>query len=184
MLVATCPCAFALAAPTALAAARAGGHRLGMVLLSPNALERLAQVNRAVTDKTGTLTLGHPTIVQTLCEPTEQSFYESIAAGLEQGMSHPLARPFSEFQALSLSQVQAFQGKGYKGEYNGQVWRLGSPAWQSLEAPEGHGWLALTENNLLRAWFQLSDPDRPGLAAAIGQLPQPIQVLSGDEPSC
>ena len=183
VLVATCPCAFALAAPTALAAARAGGHRLGMVLLSPNALERLAQVNRTVTDKTGTLTLGRPTIVQTLCEPTEQSFYESIAAGLEQGMSHPLARPFSEFQALSLSQVQAFQGKGIKGEYHGQVWRLGSPTWQSLDAPEGHGWLALTENNQLKAWFQLSDPDRPGLAVALGQLPQPIHVLSGDSPA-
>ena len=110
---------------------------------SSNALERLAQVNRTVTDKTGTLTLGRPTIIQTLCEPTAQSFYESIAAGLEQGMSHPLARPFSEFQALSLSQVQAFQGKGVQGEYNGQLWRLGSPTWQSLDAPEGHGWLAL-----------------------------------------
>ena len=172
VLVATCPCAFALAAPTALAAARAGGHRLGMVLLSPNALERLAQVNRTVTDKTGTLTLGRPTIVQTLCEPTKQPFYDPLP-GLEQGMSHPLAQ--CEFQAYPEPST------GLSGQRG-----TGRIQWPAMATSphgvwkRGHGWLALTENNLLKAWFQLSDPDRPGLAVALEQLPQPIQVLSGD----
>lgn len=183
VLVATCPCAFALAAPTALAAARSGAHQLGMVLLSPNALERLASVSQTVTDKTGTLTLGKPKIVDLRCPDDEIEHLQSIAAGLEQGMSHPLARPFETYQPLTLTSVEAIQGKGVQGQYQGQHWQLGSADWLGLEAPAGHGWLALTCNAELKAWFQLADQDRPGLQQACDELPQPIRVLSGDTPA-
>ncbi len=180
VLVATCPCAFALAAPTALAAARSGAHRLGVVLLSPNALERLAGVTQTVTDKTGTLTLGKPQITQVLCESDQQAHFESIAAGLEQGMSHPLARPFEAFQPYSLEDVAALQGRGVQGRHRGQLWQLGSAEWLDAQAPSGHGWLGLACDQKIQAWFQLQDQPRPGLEEACAQLPKPLIVLSGD----
>lgn len=182
VLVATCPCAFALAAPTALAAARSGAYHMGLVLLSADALERLSRVTRTVTDKTGTLTLGRPTIVDAQFSTASEAHCYGIAAGLESGVAHPLARPFQTVVPLTVDDVQVIEGKGVQGTYQGDIWRLGSPHWIRQESPKGHGWLGLTQNDELRAWFQLADAPRPGLARAIARLPKPLRVLSGDSP--
>lgn len=179
VLVATCPCAFALAAPTALAAARSAAHRMGVVLLSPNALERLANVSQTVTDKTGTLTLGQPEIAQ-IQTTGNVEYLLSLAAGLERGMSHPLAKPFERYQPLTVESVQAIEGCGVQGMYQGDEWQLGSARWLCADSPQGHGWLGLARNGEVVAWFQLIDKDRPGLNTALQELPQPLMVLSGD----
>ena len=183
VLVATCPCAFALAAPTALAAARAAAYRIGLVLLSPDALERLSRVTATVTDKTGTLTLGRPSVVQARYQEAPQALCDGVVAGLERGVAHPLARPFQSWPALPVNEVQVIEGQGVLGYHQGSVWKFGSASWVGHTAPEGTGWLGLTCDDRLQAWYQLEDKDRPGLSRALQRLPKPLRVLSGDTPA-
>lgn len=111
VLVATCPCAFALAAPTAMGAAVSGARKCGAALLSPNALERLASVRQTLTDKTGTLTLGRPKIIDVQwVSDIDAELAHGIAAGLEAGVSHPLARPFHGLACADVTDIQVIQG--------------------------------------------------------------------------
>ncbi|QGG80369.1 heavy metal translocating P-type ATPase [Litorivicinus lipolyticus] len=181
VLVATCPCAFALAAPTALAAAQAGAHKRGAVLLSPNALERLARVRQTLTDKTGTLTYGRPSIEQTaVLADHSRATCEGIASGLEQGVAHPLARPFQAFARARLEAVEVVEGQGVRGHWNGLPVELGKPTWLGYVAPSDAGWVVLRINGTLACAWSLVDEPRSDLRAALALLPHPITVVSGD----
>jgi Cu2+-exporting ATPase len=63
VLVVTCPCALSLATPVALAAATARLARLGVLVTRADAIERLSRIDTVVLDKTGTLTVGEPRLV-------------------------------------------------------------------------------------------------------------------------
>ena len=186
VLVATCPCAFALAAPTALAAAQAGAQKRGAVLLSPNALERLATVTQTLTDKTGTLTMGRPSIQRFLgLNPAwEHRICEGIACGLEQGVAHPLARPFQRFAPAPIQDVAVLEGAGVRGTWQGHSVQLGSPSWLNWDAPDQDcTWVVLAIDGVLAAAWGLEDEVRPDCAAAVAALPKPVIIVSGDAPN-
>ena len=58
VLIATCPCALALATPTSLTCAVSSLQKLGLIVRSPDFFERFRQINHVIFDKTGTLTTG------------------------------------------------------------------------------------------------------------------------------
>lgn len=107
VLVVACPCALGLATPAAIAAGLARGAQLGWLFRSADALQRAAEVDHVVLDKTGTLTSGRPKLVaiagsnasgmlmHTDLEsvPTEQPWPDWLAAAssAERGIEHPLA---------------------------------------------------------------------------------------------
>ncbi len=86
VLVVACPCALALAGPLSNAAGLGASARRGLMLTGGEVLERLAGVQRVVLDKTGTLTLGEPEVVEVDDEVLR------LAAGLERASVHPIAR--------------------------------------------------------------------------------------------
>jgi P-type Cu2+ transporter len=130
VLVITCPCALSLAIPATYAAATAHLARLGMLVIEPDALTRLANVDTVVLDKTGTLTDGVPVARVLNCAmDVEPEAALSVAAALEQHSDHPLAKAFegrTSPDVLALD-PREYEGQGVEGAVNGRKWRLGRP---------------------------------------------------------
>ncbi len=128
VLVVTCPCAFSLAIPATFAAATTYLARQGLLVVKPDALERLARVDTVVLDKTGTLTEGAPLAS---VQNTEDGFAPgnalALAAALERGSDHPLAKAFEPFAdpTVVASDTTEYTGGGIEGRARGQLWRLG-----------------------------------------------------------
>ena len=198
VLVVTCPCALSLATPVALTAATGALTRLGVLTTRSHALETLARVTHVVFDKTGTLTEGRLELTQvTRLGSLTGDRCQSLAAALEQGSEHPLARALIGSAAdsrLSASDQRAVPGEGVEGEVQGILYRLGTLEFvlalggavveppESLRASLGTVVYLGDEHGLL-AGFVFEDRIRGGAATAVAELQRlgiEVQLLSGD----
>ncbi|MBE0489233.1 MAG: cadmium-translocating P-type ATPase [Halomonas sp.] len=192
VLVVTCPCALALATPTALTAGHGQLRRRGVLVTRADAIEALSQLDRVILDKTGTLTSGEMTLIETRpLGGLDADHSRHLAAALEAQSEHPIARAFHPHRLATLhaSEVASRTGQGLEGILEGRRWRLGKPAFaapdHSLEAPGDGQWLLLTEEGEPRAWFALQDRVREDAAdtvAALKALGLEVELLSGDTP--
>jgi Cu2+-exporting ATPase len=196
VLVATCPCALALAAPVALTQAAGDLLGRGVALTRASALETLAKATDVVLDKTGTLTAGRFQIVRAarLGAPAEDDC-RAIAAGLESGSRHPLAAAFRGPEAVAIEDMRNVPGAGVEGSAGGRRVRIGTEAFCAELAgaappqatpgaactpvylAEEGGWLAV---------FHLEDALRPeaaALVAALGSAGLRLHLVSGDHPA-
>ncbi|SHE57349.1 Cu2+-exporting ATPase [Modicisalibacter ilicicola DSM 19980] len=200
VLVVTCPCALALATPTALTASHGQLRRRGVLVTRANAIEGLAQATRVVFDKTGTLTEGRMRLreVRPLARDLDSEQARSLAAALEAHSEHPIARAFrdrgpqeQDSTPLTASEVRNLPGQGLEGHIHGQRYRLGRPdfAMDAPPAPPGQGgqWLLLSligpREATPLAWFRLDDTlrdDARATVAALGDLGLEVELLSGD----
>ncbi|MFT0622704.1 heavy metal translocating P-type ATPase [Ectopseudomonas guguanensis] len=191
LLVATCPCALALATPTALTTATGSLHRLGMLLTRGHVLEGLNQIDTLVLDKTGTLTEGRLTLkaIHPLRDLDEGACL-ALAAALENRSEHPIARAFSQAPRAAQS-VDSHPGQGLQGSVDGRLLRIGEAGFvcalsgQSVPsiASEHGQWLLLGDGQGPLAWFVLDDrlrEDAPDLIAAARARGWNIHLLSGD----
>ena len=97
VLVIACPCALGLATPTAIMTGTGAAARAGILIKDVASLERAHRIDTVVFDKTGTLTAGRPRIVAFEAAdgaPAEAAL--ALAAGLQSGSEHPLARAVVE----------------------------------------------------------------------------------------
>ena len=176
VLVVTCPCALALATPTAFAAAGSRLSQLKLLLTNGNAVEALSRATLAVFDKTGTLTVGAPRIsaVHVVDTGRDEDDYRHIAAALEHASTHPLARAFIINDALpEVDAQQVHVGQGVSGIVAGREWRLGSAAFVGVE-PETDARettrVFLGNDGTLAAWFELEDALRPEAESTLTAL--------------
>lgn len=133
VLVISCPCALGLATPAAIMVGTGRGARMGILFKSAAALETAHKTDTVVFDKTGTLTEGHPRITDIIAAPgVDEKTLMMIAAGLEAGSEHPLARAVcrrGEEMGLGPNQVDNFSssaGRGVSGEISGKTYFGGS----------------------------------------------------------
>ena len=131
VLVVTCPCALSLATPLALSAGAASLVRLGVHITRGHALETLNRVTHVIFDKTGTLTRGTMTLERIIpLGRLDDSEVLLIAAALERGSSHPLAKPIQDAASNSplplVSDFMNLPGQGIRGSIAGQVYNLGT----------------------------------------------------------
>lgn len=191
LLVATCPCALSLATPTALTTATGSLHKLGLLLTRGHVLEGLKQIDTVIFDKTGTLTEGRLTLdrILTLREFDSDACL-ALAAALEHGSEHPIARAFGHSQQ-GAEQLRSEPGQGLEGVVDGRRLRIGQPAYVAALAARGappipgeHGqWLLLGDERGPLAWFVLDDrlrADAAQLLAACRAQHWNIILLSGD----
>jgi len=180
-LIITCPCALALAAPVAQVVASGRLFKRGVFLRSGDALERFAEIDHVVLDKTGTLTLGTPKLASVHGDDL------ALAAELARASRHPLSRAIVAAAGPGplAAQVEETPGLGIEGWIDGQRYRLGSAVWVGLETPpESSGpslWFASDEGAPIQFRFedQLQSDARETLSA-LRQRGLSIEILSGD----
>lgn len=134
ILVIACPCALGLATPTAVIVGVGRAATMGILIKNAESLEKLHQVNYIVLDKTGTLTLGKPTLTSLkLTSPnyTEKSAL-SLLASLEYNSEHPLAEAIVSYakraksRRLKVTQFTSLPGLGVQGQIDSQQYYVGN----------------------------------------------------------
>jgi Cu+-exporting ATPase len=135
VLIIACPCALGLATPMSIQVAVGRGAQAGVLFRDAEALERLAEVDLLLVDKTGTLTVGRPQLLElvALAAHPEASVLR-LAASLERASEHPLARAVvraAEERGIALDEVSEFRaqaGVGASGRVGGHQVQVGSAA--------------------------------------------------------
>ena len=133
VLIIACPCALGLATPMSLAVGIGKGAKNGILIKNAEALEQINKVNVVITDKTGTLTEGKPSVENIITVPNvSKDEVLKLAASLNQNSEHPLSTAVLEtFKSKnqSFEKVENFQnisGKGITGTINGETVLLGN----------------------------------------------------------
>ena len=133
VLVIACPCALGLATPTAIIVGVGKGARAGILIKDAATLEKLHKVDTVIVDKTGTITIGKPTLVdiQNLSNMKDGELI-SILASLESKSEHPIAHAivnYAKDKNLEMEEVSNFeglQGKGLKGSISSTEYFVGN----------------------------------------------------------
>ncbi|MCZ0738744.1 heavy metal translocating P-type ATPase [Phreatobacter sp. AB_2022a] len=134
ILLIGCPCALVISTPAAIAASLAAGARRGLLMKGGAVLERLGTLTTIAFDKTGTLTEGKPKVTDIVGFGTGEQAVLALAAGLETGSNHPLARAIlarAEADGVSpapAAGLAAIAGKGLAGTVEGRAVFLGAAA--------------------------------------------------------
>ena len=183
LLIVTCPCALGLAVPAVQIVASARLFRKGVLVKSGAALERLAEVDHVVFDKTGVLTEGRPGLIDT------SAAVIAMAAPLARASNHPMSRAVARAAGDGpvASDVVEHAGLGVEGLIDGRRARLGRAAFvgvSTLRSVETELWFGFEDGPKVRLRF--SDTLRPDAARAIAALRArglTVEILSGDQAS-
>jgi len=131
VLVVACPCALGLATPTAIVVSMGEAARKGILIKDLESLEALRKVDQVIFDKTGTLTKGEFSLIfyETLSD-TPQDQILQLAASLQRGSEHPLAKAFTKAlkgqKFLVVEDFISLPGKGVQGKMKDDLYYLGS----------------------------------------------------------
>jgi Cu+-exporting ATPase len=138
VLVIACPCALGLATPTAIMAGTGKGAERGILFKNSEALEMATKLDTIVLDKTGTITIGKPAVVDVVpIEPQCKTAADllKLGASVEKGSEHPLGRAIvrqAESEGIPLSAPEEFKasgGRGVQARINGSNVKVGKPEW-------------------------------------------------------
>ncbi|KIC63062.1 heavy metal translocating P-type ATPase [Chryseobacterium taiwanense] len=132
VLIVACPCALGLATPMSLMVGIGKGAKNGILIKNAEALEQMNRVNVLVTDKTGTLTEGKPSVEYIETLHGDKNSILKLAYSLNQNSEHPLSNAVikkAKDENISPEKVEKFEnisGKGVKGNINGETVYLGN----------------------------------------------------------
>ena len=202
VLVVSCPCAFALAVPAAVTRALGVLARRGVLVVHPDAIERLADATHAVFDKTGTLTearlaLAGTEVLRAAAPPRrhDDAVRDALAwaAALARGSTHPAARAIAAAADVAAApraaMLRAVAGGGLEGVVAGRRLRLGHAAFAlgGRAAPaELDDAVVLADADGPIAAFRLAERLRADARAALDALAADgvaAEILSGDAPA-
>ncbi|BDH46769.1 Cu+ exporting ATPase [Salmonella enterica subsp. enterica serovar Choleraesuis] len=204
VLIIACPCALGLATPMSIISGVGRAAEFGVLVRDADALQRASTVDTIVFDKTGTLTEGKPKVVAIeLAQDATEELALRLAAALEQGSSHPLAKAVLEKAALSnipeAAEFRTLKGLGVSGTVEGHEVLLGNPTLlqergistaaldKQVEsyAAQGATPVLLAINGQASALFAIRDPLRSDSVQALQRLHNNgyrLVMLTGDNP--
>ncbi len=200
-LVIACPCALGLATPTALIVGMGKGAESGILIKDATSLEIARKVDTIVLDKTGTVTVGSPSVSDVMWVEggeAKQSFF----AALERASGHPLAQAVADRlkggEALHPYSFESVTGMGVKGVFDGEEYIAGNFAMlQSEGVPvpvslaetanlwigEGKTLVWLAAAGEVSGLVAVTDKIKPSSASAVARLSDmgiEVHLLTGD----
>ena len=206
VLVIACPCALGIATPLARVAAIGRARREGILVADGDALEGAHRLTVVVIDKTGTATQGTYRVVDIRTNGAPEIEVMSLAASVESGFEHPVARAVRAHASslgadtLAFRAREAVQGRGVRGRVRGERVAVGSEAFlrdEGVALPEGwseqalasarEGWTAVYVARGVEAvgMILLGDslrPDMPGTVKTLEASGMEVHLVSGDSP--
>lgn len=205
LLVIACPCALVISTPVSVVAALALAARNGVLIKGGVFVEMPAQLRAVALDKTGTLTQGHPELVDIVpMHGHDESDLLKRAAALESHSNHPLGWAIvaaAHAQGIAIPEVDGFeiiQGKGATGKIEGRLFWIGSHRFleqrqqetaavhQQLDAIQqaGRSVVVVGNENHVCGFLALADMVRPAAAETLSRLRhlgvEHIVMLTGD----
>ena len=202
VLIIACPCAIGLATPMSIMVASARGAHAGVLIKNAETLEIMEKVDTLVIDKTGTVTLGRPSVQAVVPAPGfGVSDVLRLAASLERGSEHPLAaailRAAAEIDGppAVATDLRRITGKGVAAGVDGRSVMLGNrrlmegtelgaleAAAQKLEG-DGQTVMFLAVDGTLAGLIAVADPVKPTAREAIAVLQRDgvrVVMMTGD----
>ncbi len=201
VLIIACPCALGLATPTAIMVGIGKGAEKGILIKDAQSLEIAQKIDTIILDKTGTITAGHPIVVESLWE---NGFEHSrkILYSLEKLSEHPLSdavvNTLQNEKEISIDKFENVPGKGVKGIVGSQTYYAGNLSLLN----DNHITIASHLHELANKWTQeaktlvwfadstqaiaaiaLTDEIKQTSAQAISQLQEmgvEVYMLTGD----
>lgn len=201
VLIIACPCALGLATPTAIMVGIGKGAEKGILIKDAQSLEIAQKIDTIILDKTGTITAGHPIVVESLWE---NGFEHSrkILYSLEKLSEHPLSdavvNTLQNEKEISIDKFENVPGKGVKGIVGSQTYYVGNLSLLN----DNHITIASHLQELANKWTQeaktlvwfadstqaiaaiaLTDEIKQTSAQAISQLQEmgvEVHMLTGD----
>ncbi len=207
VLIIACPCAMGLAVPTAVMVATGRGAALGILFKGGEALQRAEAIDVVVLDKTGTVTLGRPTVTDAvLIGGRPPDVVLSLAASVEATSEHPLAAAIVSYARglgaapLRAKAFRSLPGQGAAAVVKGNVVSVGNEAFMIAEkidvtplrgdaerlAAEGKTPVYVAVARVPSAVLGVADPMKPTSRAAIDRLRGlglDVILLTGDRRS-
>jgi Cu+-exporting ATPase len=204
VLVMGYPCAVGIAAPLAIVRGAGLAADQGIIMRTGEAFQAFRQVKRMALDKTGTLTVGKPTVAEIEAEG-DPDVLLAVAAAAEAGSEHPLAQAVLEaarerkLHLPEVSDFESFTGLGVQARIEGTQMLVGRPSFleergidlsplasRIAELEEvGRTVIAVSHNGHLKGAIALGDELRPDAAEAVAAMRQagitPI-LVTGDNP--
>ncbi|MDW2981084.1 heavy metal translocating P-type ATPase [Rhodanobacter sp. KK11] len=205
VLIIACPCALGLATPISIMVASGRGAQHGVLFKDAGAIERMRDIDTLVVDKTGTLTLGKPTLSElVIVDGQSRERLLALAAALERPSEHPLARAVvtaadaEDVPMLAATEFRSLTGRGVSATVDGSEVALGNAklmaesriaiaaaAGARAEQLRGQGAtvMFLAVDGVLAALLAVADrikPDTPAAIAALHAAGLRIVMLTGD----
>jgi Cu+-exporting ATPase len=207
VLIIACPCAMGLAVPTAVMVATGRGAERGLLIKGGEVLQRAGDVTTVVLDKTGTITVGQPTVTDVISVPGSSITADemlSLVASLERASEHPLAAAVvreADARALTVWPVESFAsttGHGVHGVVQGRAVLVGNArhlaTWSIDTTPlridaerlasSAQTTMFVAVDGELAGLLAVADPVRPTSRAAVARMQAmglQVVMLTGDQ---
>ena len=201
-LVIACPCALGLATPTALMVGTGVGAQYGLLIKGIDALQNSYNTNTLVLDKTGTLTVGTPSITNIKSISSDENNILAIAASLESASTHPIAKAILQAhlenseELISFDKIENIGGMGLVGYLDDQEYAIGNqPLMEEkdvfvsnhieelVEVLPTSTVVFVSKGNELLGWIEMKDKLRETTNLAISkakELGLKVIMLTGD----
>lgn len=197
VLLIACPCSVGLAIPVSLMVGVGRGASKGILIRDPSCLSIADKIDTVVLDKTGTITIGKPAVVNAIfvSENTHESVLQKIAI-LESSSEHPLAAAILAYSGavtndLQITEFQSISGCGVSAYIDSELYYAGSKDWMlQLQLSDNellidniYSQIYLANATQIIARFDIADQTKPESLEAINNLKRlglQVIMLTGD----
>ncbi|MGT2933017.1 heavy metal translocating P-type ATPase [Streptococcus catagoni] len=201
LLTVASPCALIASSTPASLSAISRSARKGLVIKGGDIVDNMANIKAVVMDKTGTLTQGKPSVVDSYYVQ-DKDLVNSLVKTAEEASSHPISKAIIEFtkesERLKLEKSEEISGKGFLISFEGSDWRIGKKSFiletvseldqyeediNKLEE-QGKTLIFVSRNQKLMAYFALLDDIKEDALKAIQMMHElgiKTVMLTGDQ---